>query len=81
VGVLPPEEDVEFLRKIWEEHGRPRIPDAAITATVDMVSRLTGSKSVREMIAVIGARMGPAGVGEEKHPATPSTSHSSGDQQ
>jgi hypothetical protein len=81
VGVLLPEQDVESLRKIWEEHGRPRIPGAAITATVEMVSRLTGSVSVREMIAVIGARMGPGGVGEEKHPATPPTSHSSGDQQ
>jgi hypothetical protein len=48
-GVFLMEEEVQMLRIIWEEHGRPKIPDAAAPPLWEIVKRV---KNTRPGIAV-----------------------------
>jgi hypothetical protein len=55
VGEWVMADDVEKLRAIWEQHGRPRVPDAGVVLASQIAGKLTGTTTVREMSDTINA--------------------------
>jgi len=50
-------DEVDGLRRLWEEHGRPRIPDEGQDAMLRIAQRITGGVSIEAAVRHVQATM------------------------